>query len=103
MRYESIALRVPVEVGESSPLVWDWGTLLDTSEEVGVTWPTSLDVRSETGIETYVNDEPGDPNPGIIVDSSENRGRALSSSQARALAAELLARADYFDSTQKEA
>lgn len=56
-----------------------------------------MDVRKETGVETYVNDEPDDPNPGIIVDSTENRGRALTSSQARALAADLLSQADYVD------
>lgn len=55
-----------------------------------------MDVRAVTGVETYVNDEPGDPNPGIIVDS-QNAGRALSSEEARALAAELIERATYFD------
>lgn len=56
-----------------------------------------MDVRAATGVETYVNDEPNDPNPGIIVDSLANKGRALTSAQARALALELLQRADYFD------
>lgn len=57
-----------------------------------------MDVRAETGIETYVNDEADDPNPGIMIDTRENRGRALTSEQARALAAELVDRANYFDS-----
>jgi len=61
-----------------------------------------MDVRKATGVETYVNDEPGDPNPGIIVDSTENRGRALTSEQARALAQELVDRADYFDTLMKD-
>lgn len=56
-----------------------------------------MDVRAATGVETYVNDEPNDPNPGIIVDSTANHGRALTSAQARALAVELLQRADYLD------
>ena len=56
-----------------------------------------MDVRAETGIETYVNDEPGDPNPGIVIDSDMNRGRALTSRQARAVALEILSRADYLD------
>jgi len=55
-----------------------------------------MDVREETGIETYVNDEEGDPNPGIIVDSRENRGRALTADQAEALAHELIGRASYY-------
>lgn len=53
-------------------------------------------VRRVTGVETYVNDDPSDPNPGIIVDS-RHPGRALSSAETRALAAELVERADYFD------
>lgn len=56
-----------------------------------------MDVRAATGVETYVNDEPGDPNAGIIVDSSGTTGKALTSAEARALAIELLQRADYFD------
>ena len=56
-----------------------------------------INVRAETGIETYVNDDPHDPNPGVIIDTRENKGRALTSAQARALARELLDRADYFD------
>lgn len=60
-----------------------------------------MDVRAETGVETYVNDEPGDPNPGIIVDADMNRGRALTSRQARALAMELLSRAAYLDEVYK--
>jgi hypothetical protein len=56
-----------------------------------------MDVRTATGVETYVNDEPNDPNPGIIVDSSGTTGKALTSAEARALAIELLQRADYFD------
>ena len=56
-----------------------------------------IDVRSTTGVETYVNDEPYDPNPGIIVDSSGTTGKALTSAEARSLATELLHRADYFD------
>jgi hypothetical protein len=57
-----------------------------------------IDVWTEKGIETYVNDEPGDPNPGIIIDCRDNHGRALTSRQARALARDLLDRAEYFDS-----
>lgn len=56
-----------------------------------------MDVRTETGIETYVNDEPDDENPGIIVDARSIRNRALTSDEARALAAELVGRASYFD------
>ena len=60
-----------------------------------------MDVRTETGIETYVNDEPGDPNPGVIIDADKARGRALTARQTRALALELLSRAAYLDEVYK--
>lgn len=56
------------------------------------------DVRAVTGLECYVNDEPDDPNPGIIIDARGLRTRALSSDEARAIAVELLNLANYNDS-----
>lgn len=44
-----------------------------------------MDLR-DLGIEVYANDEPDDPNPGVIVDTQDWKGQALTVEQALHLA-----------------
>lgn len=59
-----------------------------------------MDTR-EFGIDAYANDEPDDPNPGVMIDMGAS-GKALTPEQARALAQRLIGIAEYLDPQQPE-
>lgn len=49
------------------------------------------------GFDIYANDEPGDPNPGVMIDGPEWQGKALTPNEARALAQAIIDVADHME------
>lgn len=53
------------------------------------------------GFDIYANDEPDDPNPGVMIDSREWKGKALTPDEARAIARAIIDVADHVDATMR--